>query len=289
MKQTSRLIILLMLFSIKASIAQITGTVYRDYNANGVRDQVAPTIEPGVNGVIINAYDDNNSLVSTTNSANDGTYSMPYTVPVRIEFVIPAGMNCVSSILDYTGAGVDGNNIRFVTAPTSNLNYGINAPNDFIKNTNPYAFVPIYTSGDPLGGGNSGTTTGFIGYLHNSNLTPSSSKTLPQSSLGTVWGVAFSKQAQKIFTSAFLKRQVGMGPMGSGGIYMLEPTLSSFNVTQFYDMDANGHRTRAGAGAVSYGLGSSYTITGGGTIINYNGAVDPVSGFAEGLGVIVQI
>ncbi|HQW46961.1 MAG TPA: SdrD B-like domain-containing protein, partial [Chitinophagaceae bacterium] len=237
--------------------AQISGVVYRDYNANGTLETSAPTNEPGVAGVIINAYDANNTLLSTTTSANDGSYSMPFTDKARVEFIIPAGLNCVSSNLDFTGAGVDGNNVRFVGGNTSNLNFGVSHPNDFIKNTNPFVFVPVYTAGDPLGGGNSGSTTGFVGYELNSTGTPASSKTLPQSALGTVWGGAYSKQAQRIFTAAFMKRQVGMGPMGSGGIYMLEPTLSSFNVTQFYDMDANGYRTRAAAGAIAYGAGSS--------------------------------
>jgi protocatechuate 3,4-dioxygenase beta subunit len=265
--------------------AQISGVVYRDYNANGTLETSAPTNEPGVAGVIINAYDANNTLLSTATSANDGSYSMPFTDKARVEFIIPAGLNCVSSNLDFTGAGVDGNNVRFVGGNTSNLNFGVSHPNDFIKNTNPFVFVPVYTAGDPLGGGNSGSTTGFVGYELNSTGTPASSKTLPQSALGTVWGGAYSKQAQRIFTAAFMKRQVGMGPMGSGGIYMLEPTLSSFNVTQFYDMDANGYRTRAAAGAIAYGAGSSFTITGG-TTVTYNGPVDPASGFPEGLGVI---
>lgn len=287
MKKTLPLLLLGFLFFTSQLVsAQISGFVYRDYNANGTRDVAAPTNEPGVAGVVINAYDANNALLTTATSANDGSYSMPFTERVRVEFVIPAGLNCVSSSIDFTGAGVDGNNVRFIDANTSNLNYGVSHPNDFIKNTNPYVFVPVYTSGDPLGGGNSGSTTGFIGYTFNSTGTPGTPKTLPQSALGTVWGTAYSKQAQRIFTSAFLKRQVGFGPMGSGGIYMLEPTVGSFNVTQFYDMDANGFRTRAAAGALPYGAGSSFTIGGGGTTITYNGPVDPASGFPEGLGVI---
>lgn len=286
MNQKLLLLCAFFLFSTQQIFSQISGAVYRDYNANGLRDMAAPVTEPGVAGVVINAYDAGNSLLSTTTSANDGSYSMPFTEKVRIEFIIPAGMNCVSNNLDFTGAGVDGNNVRFVGGNIANLNYAISHPNDFIKNTNPFVFVPVFTSGDPLGGGNSGSTPGFLGYTFNSTATPSDTKSLPQSEMGTVWGTAYSKQANRIFTSAFLKRQVGMGPMGSGGIYMLEPTAASFNVTQFYDMDANGYRTRAAAGAVAYGAGSSFTITGSGTIIDYNGPIDAASGFPEGLGVI---
>jgi hypothetical protein len=55
--------------------------------------------------------------------------------------------------------------------------------------------------------------------------------------------------------------------------------------TNFYDLDANGIRTRAASGAVSYGDGTSFTIAGG-TTITYLGPTDAVSGFPEGLGVI---
>lgn len=278
------LLVAIVACSSQTLFAQISGFVYRDYNANGTRQTAAPTNEPGVPDVIINAYDASNTLVSSTVSANDGSYTMPYTTKVRVEFIIPAGLNCVSSDLDYTGAGVDGNNIRFVGAPIATLNYAISYPNDFIKTTNPYVFVPLHTSGDPLGGGNSGSTVGYIGFEFNSTGTPASMKTIAQSAMGTVWGGAYSKQAHKIFTSAFLKRQVGLGPMGSGGIYMLEPTLNSFNVTQFYDMDANGYRTRAAAGAVAFGSGTSFAISG--TTVTYLGPIDAASGFPEGLGVI---
>lgn len=286
MKKTLLLLFLgVLLFTNLKVFAQISGFVYRDYNANGTRDVSAPTEEPGVAGVLINAYNANNALLSSSISANDGSYSMPFTERVRVEFVIPAGLNCISTGIDFTGAGVDGNNVRFIDANTANLNYGVSYPDDFIKNTNPNVFVPVYTAGDPLGGGNSGTSIGFIGFAFNSTGTPASPITLPQSALGTVWGTAYSKQAQRIFTSAFMKRQVGFGPMGSGGIYMLEPTVGSFNVTPFYDMDTAGYRTRAAAGAIAYGAGSSFTITGG-TIIDYNGPIDAASGFPEGLGVI---
>ncbi|MEZ5046764.1 MAG: SdrD B-like domain-containing protein [Chitinophagaceae bacterium] len=275
----------LLLFFSFSSYSQISGFAYRDYNGNGARQTTSPNNEPGVPGIIVNAYDASNALLTTTVTGADGSYSMPFTTPVRVEFVIPSGNQCVDQSIDYTGFSGDGNNIRFVNANMSNLNYAIHLPDDYVSNTNPQVYVPIFTNGDPLGGGTSGAQAGFIGYDHNSATVPSNVKSIPQSAMGAVWGGTYSKQAKKIFTSAFLKRQVGLGPLGSGGIYMLEPTATSFNVTSFYDMDANGHRTRAAAGAVAYGSGSSFTVAGG-TTITYNGPIDSESGLPEGLGVI---
>lgn len=104
--------------------------------------------------------------------------------------------------------------------------------------------------------------------------------------IGPTWGVAYSKQANKIFTSALVKRHVGLGSLGSGGIYMLTPTATSFTVNSFYDMDANSHRTRAAASAPAYGEGTSYSIAADNSTVTYLGSVDALTGKPAGLGVI---
>jgi len=277
--------ILTLLLTCVRGFGQISGTVYRDYNGDGQRQTLAPQAEPGVPGILVQAYNESNVLLASTTSAADGSYSLPFTVPVRVEFIIPAGLSCVSSALDVSSAGTDGNNVRFVST-SSTQHYALSFPGDYVSNTNPLVFMPRYIDGDPLGGGSSGTSNGFVAYNYTQSGTQAPVRTLQASALGSVWGVAYSKQAKKVFTSAFLKRQVGLGPLGSGGIYLLEPTASSFNVTTFYDMDANGYRTRAAAGAPAYGLGSSFDVNAAGTMATYLGSMDPASGAPSGLGVI---
>jgi protocatechuate 3,4-dioxygenase beta subunit len=268
-------------FSLSMS-AQVTGVVYRDFNGDGSRQTSAPNNEPGVAGVVINAYNSSNSLVQSVTSAGDGSYSITASLPLRLEYVIPAGLNCVNSLLDYNGFSGDGNNVRLVTT-ASTQNFAVNFVDQYTTNTNPKVYVPMYIMGNPLGSGTASTQAAFWSYDYNSSTTPANSVSLAQSQLGTVWGVAYSKQAKKVFTSAFIKRHSGLGPLGSGGIYMLDGTTLS--KTNFYDLDANGIRTRAASGAVSYGDGTSFTIAGG-TTITYLGPTDAVSGFPEGLGVI---
>lgn len=267
--------------------AQISGTVFRDYNGNGTRETAAPTIEPGVPNVVVNAYNASNSLIATATTTAAGTYSIPFTVAVRIEFVLPSSSGiCVNNVEDYSSFGANGSNIRFVSASTSTLNYAINSPDDYINTTNPNVYLPQFVAGDPLGGGDAGTNFGFKGHPFTLAGNPiTSTLNLAASQIGATWGVAYSKQAGKIFTSAFLKRHVGLGPMGSGGIYLLTPTATSFTVTQFYDMDAAGNRTCAGAGAPAYGDGTSFNIVGD-TTLTYLGAIDTASGAPVGLGVI---
>ncbi len=45
--------------------------------------------------------------------------------------------------------------------------------------------------------------------------------------IGTTWGLAYSRQAKKVFTAAFMKRHAGMGPLGPGGIYLIDANTYS--------------------------------------------------------------
>lgn len=282
---SSYLVLVICALSFFNAHAQITGVVYKDFNGNGSRQTSAPNNEPGVAGIIVNAYNNANSLVESVVSGGDGTYTISSAGPLRIEFVIPAAANCVNSVIDYTGFSGDGNNIRFVTSFSSVQNYAVLNPDQYASNTNPKVYVPMYVMGNPLGSGTASTQTAMWGYDFNSANTTAGTLTVSQNLLGTVWGTTYSKQAKKIFASAFIKRHCGLGPLGSGGIYMLAENGSTFTVSNFYDLDANGIRTRAASSAVPYGSGSSFSISSG-MSVTYLGATDPVSGSPEGLGVI---
>jgi hypothetical protein len=60
--------------------AQISGTVFRDYNGDGIQQSIAPNLEPGIEGVIVNAYDKTNTIVNTTITAPNGSYTLPFIV-----------------------------------------------------------------------------------------------------------------------------------------------------------------------------------------------------------------
>ncbi|MDE3250538.1 MAG: hypothetical protein KGO82_17885, partial [Bacteroidota bacterium] len=50
----------------QSASAQVTGTVFRDMNSNGVQDNASPN-EPGVSGITVKAYNASNSLLATAN------------------------------------------------------------------------------------------------------------------------------------------------------------------------------------------------------------------------------
>ncbi|AQG80376.1 hypothetical protein AWR27_14220 [Spirosoma montaniterrae] len=182
-----------------------------------------------------------------------------------------------------------GSSVQFVNGNSTNVNFAVHDPNDYNRgpdNTN--VFVPCYVNGDPLGGGFAGTQDWFVSYPYSySGITLAPTKKMGGTVIGAVWGLAYSKQAQKIFSSAFLKRHVGLGQLGTGGIYMIDP--NAFTAQPFFDLDVSGYRTRADASAPAYGKGSSYSLVieaGYAVGVTYLGSVDPVSGLPAGAGVV---
>lgn len=283
------LLLALLILSI-SSQAQITGKVFRDYNGDGIQQTTGVAAEPGVMGATVNAYDDQHAVISTTTTALDGSYTLPYTVPVRLEFEVSTNTYCQGNLPEYSGFAPNGESIRFISTNNTVADYAVQNPAKYVINQWPFAFMPRFNRGDPLVAGTSATADVFYGHIDTTQYTAGiytgSTYKLQAASVGAVWGTAYSNHAKKIFTSAFLKRHVGLGPMGSGGIYLLEPSGGTFNVTNFYDMDANGYRTRASSTAVAYGNNSSFLINAGGNQLTYLGPVDPASGAPEGLGVI---
>jgi gliding motility-associated-like protein len=279
-------IIFISFFSVNLS-AQISGTVFIDYNGDGIWQNAT---EPPASGIIIDAYNASNTLLNTTTSAANGTYTLPFTVAVRIEFVIGKNV-CQDSTFYYNVVEPNGNNVRFINASTTNVDFGINNTTEFDLQSNPLCFVPKFNRGDPLVPGASAASFSYVAYPYNTVGAPGPPYVPPyqltSDKVGSLWGVAFNKKSKQTFAGAFLKRITGLGPLGSGGIYKIDTNnAGGFDVIQFYDMDANGHRTRAASTAVAYGLGTSFSLNGAGTIATYLGPIDLETNLPEGFGVI---
>ncbi len=209
------------------SVAQISGVVYRDFNEDGVRSFTVATPsegEIGVGGVIVNVYN-NAGLAGTTITGSAITTAGSYTVtvsgvgPYRVDFIgLPTGY--------YNGlrGTASGTSVQFVaSSPATNINLGINYPSDYCQ-ASPGFFVPCYVNGNPLGTGNSATQGVLISLPYNSvGDSPAESAIAINSQVGTVYGIAYQREAKSVFSSAFVKRHSGLGTGGAGAIYMTRP------------------------------------------------------------------
>jgi hypothetical protein len=83
--------------------AQITGTNFRDYNGNVIKD----VYEEGIG----TAYNITGTALGPVTTANDGTYTTPsVTGQVRIEFTVPAKIGCFNENVFPTARGAGQSN-----------------------------------------------------------------------------------------------------------------------------------------------------------------------------------
>jgi len=134
MKISVKLLLFLILLTGCASsnAATISGTVFRDLNANGIRE----AREPGEPDITVNVYDaDDNFITSTTTNIN-GEYTLNQELdPAQI---IQGDPYCVifenvPAFLSSGPSGPDsGTELQFVTGGDANVSYGVFNPDQFV-------------------------------------------------------------------------------------------------------------------------------------------------------------
>ena len=123
--------------------AQVSGNVFRDFNANGIKTTAAPDpIEVGLKDVTVNAYPTTGALITTTTDTN-GDYSITGgTGSYRVEFILPIGFFASNGV-------VSNSTVQFVVAGgTANL--GVKPPTSACSSTNPNLITPKFSNGSRL-------------------------------------------------------------------------------------------------------------------------------------------
>jgi len=206
----------------------ISGTVFRDYNANGSQD----TREPGIQGIIITAYDANGTAQLTTQSAADGTYSLTPNPAgkYRIEFTLPDDHS-----LDFLRPGIAGaTTVQFVDTSNdsvSNVNVSFFNPADYSEGT-PDLVTNWYREdeqgqyndkpGIMLFAYNAGRTEYYDNSLEPEDFEDTLSNIAESDEVGTTFGLAWERSARNLYAAAFMKRFAGFGPGGTGAIYKID-------------------------------------------------------------------
>lgn len=246
------------------AFAQISGKVFRDFDGDGMLSASVPTmtgarstsapIENGVGGVTVRAYVEFNTVPISTATAPDGSFSFSAGLiaagqRVRLEFsnwqvgFYPSAHNPLGG----------GTSIQFLTTPATNVNLGVNYPNDYCQSTNVQVIIPCFTNGDPLKTEDNGvpieiayqagTTDALVGFDYdaftvkgvgneaaNASQFPASDYALTGQT-GSVWGIALQRRTKQLFSAAVVKRHAGFGPLGLDGIYVTDLTSTSANAT----------------------------------------------------------
>ncbi len=210
--------------------AQLAGVVFKDFNNDGIQ---TPPNEIGLRNIIVSVFIGSSNSPLITQTEIDGTYSftveqVPVGSRVRVEF---------------TGLGVNNNgkstgqsktNIQFLTIPSGgaeDVSLGILTNNDYCNVDGALIFTPCYVSGDPLAGGSAGEDDAFVSFPYYASGVGGTTGPMPNhiakaSEVGSLWGLDYQGRGKIVLTSAVVRRHVGLGPLGTGGIYKFN-TVSS--------------------------------------------------------------
>jgi len=211
----------------------ITGTVYRDFNASGTRD----ALEPPVAGIVVTAYGRTGSVIQSTTTNADGQYTLnqlpngtdPAVSEVRIEFT------GLPSFLRYGPNRADSyTSVVFVVCESNagNIDLAVANPGQHCV-PDPDLVTTCFILGDQQTGPNAGdSVVRAVPYNAGSrdvNSTPVGTRfdgpntTLANTTqVGSAFGVAWRRQTETLYVSAFLKRHAGLGPEGPGAIYAID-------------------------------------------------------------------
>jgi hypothetical protein len=216
------------------NFAQISGTVFRDINNDGVRQSINPA-EPGEFGITVKAYNALNVLVATKTTNGSGVYSFSAAeapaagLPVRLEFTINPG--------DQPSKRVNGNgtNIQFV-APgpaTVNIDFAVASKKTFSDNANPYVATTAFTNGNANSSGvnTAGDKNNLYIFPYDLSSDGGTTRRAKNQYLGSVFGLAWQRESRVLFMSAYLKRHSGFGPGGIGAIYQSQISTTGVPAT----------------------------------------------------------
>lgn len=221
---------------------ELLGNVFRDYNANGVRDMY----EPGIGGVQVYVIDEFGVAATTTTLAN-GSYAIAPSAGLsgnaRLEFTLPNDAS-----LDYLKAGAAGNTTtQFVNLSTGlfDQSVGFADPVDYCQANPSVATSMLYST---AASGAAAAQSALLRIPYNASghdFTPASAPVrsgsfqgvdmATWSQIGATYGMAWQRSHARLYVAAFHKRYSGFGPRGPDAIYQ---TNLAGTITGVIELDA---------------------------------------------------
>ena len=207
--------------------AQLSGVVFKDFNNDGTQN---PPYEIGMKNITVSIYSASASTVVTQTDMN-GRYTfsasqVPVGSKVRVEFTGLGANN------DGKKSGNSNTNVQFLTIPAggfNNIDLGILTNSDYCQIEGSLIFTPCYVSGDALGGGSAGADDAVVSFPYGASGVGGTTGPMPTliakaSEVGSLWGMDYQARGKVVLMSSIVRRHVGLGPLGTGGIYKFNTT-----------------------------------------------------------------
>jgi len=206
--------------------ADITGTVYRDYNINAIQD----SLEPGIEALVVKAYGANGATVSTVNTNASGEFILTtgagdYRVEVSKPNYLYDTANGSNTSMSSTFTATDG---------TTGIKIGLHNPAEYVS-SNAQVLSVTFAAGQRGTNPNHPTLRVFT-----HDMTTSSNNEVGAINIATLgdtgatWGLAYDKSSKKAYTSAVIRRHMDTSHDGLGAIYVTDISDTSNPITTLF-------------------------------------------------------
>lgn len=263
-----------------AAAGVISGTVYFDYNMNGVRNTTGTNpnyaVDGGVSGVTVTVYSSTGASKSATTAAN-GTYSINTATapalpagPYRVEFTaLPSGYSPTIA------GSSDATTTRFVNdGGSSTVDLGIVSGSTYSQNV-PFLMTQVFNVG--LGGAASTIVRFPYNYADEldgrlNSIDPTAWTTSPSRTsllsptgialvdeIGATFGLTWNNRTNRAYASTYMKRGARLGDLSSestGAVYMISDPAGASPVSSLY-VDLNAAFGAGTAGANTHPVAST--------------------------------
>ncbi|MBK9270101.1 MAG: DUF11 domain-containing protein [Saprospiraceae bacterium] len=211
---------------------QISGSVFMDKNYNGSKDP----LDHGIPFVQLSAYSASGQLAASALTDLNGSFTLTglsdglmYSVEIH-----------KPNYLEHTRVGDHHiGDVRFLQAPACESHFGLYKPVDYNLTSNPNIAVTNFVGGADLQSNHDVRT--IVGLEQNFNSISPTQKLAQKNQTGAIYGLAYNRTFQKLYASSFVKYGAVLGPLGTGGIYLLD--RSSNTVSPFVDLASFGIQT----------------------------------------------
>ncbi|MEL6659779.1 MAG: SdrD B-like domain-containing protein, partial [Bacteroidota bacterium] len=197
----------------------IGGMAFFDANNDGI------STEGGQEGIVVQVFDCDDLLVGWTSTGPSGEWSAEGLTDgenYRVEFSFPEDGSLDHLAPSYHGTN-HGTDVQFVTSPSCEVDFGVLEPETYCQEL-PRVVFPCYVNG---GLNATAPVDVLVSFQYGDTGSGGVNKVVEatKSQIGTVWGVAYDKERDLFYTSAFLRRHAAVGPEGLGAIYVTTPGL----------------------------------------------------------------
>lgn len=207
------------------STGTVSGSVWDDRSVDGKKD----TTEPGVSGVGVSVYSSSGTLLGSTTTGLDGTWSVTVTadVEVRVEFETPSGYE--SSIF-----GTDnGTSIQFAQVGSTGVDFGVQKASLFCENNQDSVLLATGCMRPGVASNPDTANLQSVNVLPFWKRNAWSPTPMKNVQTGPVWGIAHQANTGLVWSAAVFRRHAGFGPKGPAGLYVMKPGtgfIKSFDI-----------------------------------------------------------